>query len=141
MSEGAQDERTEGPATAPSGPAPVDPWRGFRGICAATLILEVIVVLLALPVLSYFGRGPSWLFGLYIGVLTVGLILGAGLQRRSWAMKYNVTLQVLMVAGFAFHWTLGVMGVVFLLVWAFILRVRAIVAQRFAEGTLTSQQG
>ncbi|MCE5288232.1 MAG: DUF4233 domain-containing protein [Nocardiaceae bacterium] len=135
MSEEAQGEGTT------AAPAPTDPWRGFRGICAATLILEVIVVLLALPVLSFFGRGPSWLFGLYIGVLTVGLILGAGLQRRSWAMKYNVTLQVLMVAGFVLHWTLGVMGVVFLLVWAFILRVRAIVAQRFAEGTLTSQQG
>ncbi|CAM3581942.1 DUF4233 domain-containing protein [Smaragdicoccus niigatensis] len=140
MSEGAQSERNDGKAAAVA-PAPVDPWRGFRGICAATLILEVIVVLLAIPVLSYFGRGPSWVFGLYIGGLTVALILGAGLQRRSWAMKYNVTLQVLMVAGFVFHWTLGVMGVVFLLVWAFIIRVRTIVAQRFAEGTLTSQHG
>ena len=140
MSEGAQSERSDGKTTAVA-PAPVDPWRGFRGICAATLILEVIVMLLAIPVLSYFGRGPSWVFGLYIGGLTVGLILGAGLQRRSWAMKYNITLQVLMVAGVVFHWTLGLMGVVFCLVWAFIIRVKAIVAQRFADGTLTSQQG
>ena len=36
-------------------PAP-DPWKSFRGVMAGTLILEAIVVLLALPVVS-FSRG------------------------------------------------------------------------------------
>lgn len=122
-------------------PVPVDPWKGFRGICAATLILEMIVVLLALPVINFVGTGLSWISGGYIALLTIGLFLGAGFQRRSWAMKYNITLQVLMVAGFVFHFSVGIMGIVFCLVWAFILRVRAIVAERYAAGTLSSQQG
>jgi hypothetical protein len=125
---------------ADGAPLPVDPWKGFRGICAATLILEVIVVLLALPVISHLGGGLGWGSGVYITVLTLGLFVGAGLQRRSWAMKYNLTLQVLMVAGFVFHFSLGVMGIVFCLVWGFILRARAIVAERYAAGTLSSQQ-
>jgi hypothetical protein len=37
-------------------PAP-DPWRGFRGVMAATLILEAIVVLLAIPVVGAVGGG------------------------------------------------------------------------------------
>lgn len=129
-------EPTDQPA-----PVPVDPWKGFRGICAATLILEMIVVLLALPVINFVGTGLSWISGGYIALLTIGLFLGAGFQRRSWAMKYNITLQVLMVAGFVFHFSVGIMGIVFCLVWAFILRVRAIVAERYAAGTLSSQQG
>ncbi len=129
-------ETTDQPA-----PVPVDPWKGFRGICAATLILEMIVVLLALPVINFVGTGLSWISGGYIALLTIGLFLGAGFQRRSWAMKYNITLQVLMVAGFVFHFSVGIMGIVFCLVWAFILRVRAIVAERYAAGTLSSQQG
>ena len=35
---------------------PPDPWKSFRGVMAGTLILESIVVLLALPVVS-FSRG------------------------------------------------------------------------------------
>ena len=38
---------------------PPDPWRSFRGIMSATLILEAIVVLLALPLVSTVGGGLS----------------------------------------------------------------------------------
>lgn len=131
-----QSDQAEQPAATP-----VDPWKGFRGVCAATLILEVIVVLLALPVINYLGGGLGWVSGVYIALLTLGMIAGAGLQRRSWAMKYNIALQLLMVAGFVFHFSLGIMGIVFCLVWAFIVRVQGIVAERFTTGTLSSQQG
>lgn len=36
-------------------PADADPWKSFRGVMAATLILEAIVVLLALPVVGTVG--------------------------------------------------------------------------------------
>ena len=44
--------------------------KGLRGVFAATLVLEAIVVLLALLVLPKFGGGAT--------PLGVGLIVGAG---------------------------------------------------------------
>ena len=38
-------------------PPASDPWKSFRGVMAATLILEIIVVLLALPVVASVGGG------------------------------------------------------------------------------------
>lgn len=36
---------------------PADPWKGFSAVMAATLILEAIVVLLAIPVVDAVGGG------------------------------------------------------------------------------------
>ena len=96
-------------------------------------------MLLTLPIINFLGHGISAAAGIYIGIVSLGMILGAGLQRRSWAMPYNLGLQVLVVLGFFFHPSIGFMGVVFCLVWAFILRVRSTVAERQKLGLLTSQ--
>ncbi|MEU1998465.1 DUF4233 domain-containing protein [Nocardia gamkensis] len=122
-------------------PAPAtDPWKGFRGVMAGTLVLEAIVVLLALPVVADVGGGVTWLSGTYLVVLAVVMFLGAGVQRRSWALPFNLALQVLVLLGAFIHVSIGVIGVVFAVVWGFLLVLRADVRGRMEKGLLPSQR-
>lgn len=90
------------PAPGDQAAAP-DPWKSFGAVMAATLILEAIVVLLAIPVVGAVGgglSGPS--LGYLIG-LAVLLILLAGVQRKPWAIWVNLGAQLLLLAGFAVY--------------------------------------
>jgi hypothetical protein len=123
--------------------APVpDPMKGIRGVFAATLVLEAIVVLLALLVLPKFGGGATPLgVGVILGIAVL-MIVGSGLQRRSWGLKFALLLQALtIVAGFVFVTALGVMGIVFALVFGGLILMRRDVAQKMARGELPGQQG
>ncbi|MFE3445454.1 DUF4233 domain-containing protein [Nocardia sp. NPDC059180] len=121
-------------------PAPPDPWKGLRGVMAGTLILEAIVVLLALPVVADVGGGVSWLSGTYLVGLAVVMVLGAGVQRKPWALPFNLGLQVLVIAGAFIHISIGVIGILFAIVWAFILILRNDVQRRMDLGVLPSQR-
>jgi hypothetical protein len=116
--------------------------KGIRGVFAATLVLEAIVVLLALLVLPKFGGGATPLgVGVILGIAVL-MIVGSGLQRRSWGLKFALLLQALtIVAGFVFVTALGVMGIVFALVFGGLILMRRDVAQKMARGELPSQQG
>ena len=122
-------------------PPPTDPMKGARGVFAATLILEAIVVLLALLVLPRFGTGST---GLGFGVITalaVAMIVASGLQRRSWGLTAALGLQVLLiVASLVFLPSLVIVAVAFAIVWAILVWMRHEVARRMAAGTLPSQQ-
>jgi hypothetical protein len=119
---------------------PPDPWRGFRGVMAATLILESIVVLLALLVLTKIGdNGGPLGIGLVL-VLAAAMIVLCRYLSRSWALGAAVALQVLMMLGGFLTLALGVLGVVFGLVWLALLLMRRDVARRMARGELPSQQ-
>ncbi|MFI6368244.1 DUF4233 domain-containing protein [Nocardia sp. NPDC050630] len=107
---------------------------------AGTLILEAITVLLALPVVGSVGGGIGWFSGSYLVVLALVMILGAGLQRRPWAIPFNLGLQVLLILGVFVHLSIGVMGVFFAVVWGFILVLRADVKRRMELGLLPSQR-
>jgi hypothetical protein len=111
-------------------PAAPDPWRGFRGVMAATLILESITVLLALPVVSVVGGGLTPFSLAYLLGLALVLLLFAGIQGRSWAIWANLALQPALVAGFAIYPGVGVMGLVFTVVWVLIAYFRAEVLRR-----------
>ncbi|MEU4316395.1 DUF4233 domain-containing protein [Nocardia sp. NPDC024068] len=124
----------------PTAPAPPDPWKGLRGVMAGALVLEAITVLLALPVVADIAGGITWVSGTYLVALAAVMFAGAGLQRRSWAIPFNLGLQVLVLAGGVFHLSIAVIGVVFLLVWAIILWLRADVKRRMEEGSLPSQR-
>lgn len=130
------------PAAQPDSvpPPATDPWKGFRGVMAGTLILEAIVVLLALPVVGSVGGGVTWVSGTYLVVLAVVMFLGAGVQRRSWAMPFNLGLQVFVLLGTFIHLSIGVIGIVFAVVWGFILVLRADVRGRMEKGLLPSQR-
>ncbi|MEJ8279027.1 DUF4233 domain-containing protein [Pseudonocardia spirodelae] len=115
--------------------------KGARGVFAATLVLEAIVVLLALLVLPRFGSGSTALgFGVVAGI-AVAMIVASGLQRRPWGLGAALALQVLLlVAAVVFLSSLVVVAVVFILVWAVLVWMRREVARRMAAGTLPSQQ-
>ncbi len=115
-----------------------DPMKGLRGIFAATLVLESIVVLLALLVVPLAGGGPVAI--VLIVSVAVLMILAAGVQRRSWGLGLALGLQVATVACGLLVPALGVLGLVFGLVWGFLLYVRRDVAQKMARGELPSQQ-
>lgn len=123
-----------------SAPPPPDPWKSFRGVMSATLILEAIVVLLALPVVSVFHGGLSPLSAGYLIGMAVVLILMTGVQGRSWALWANVGLQVVLLAGTLIDPTIGIVGVIFLVVWLLLVYLRAEVKRRQDRGLLPGQQ-
>jgi hypothetical protein len=126
--------------TAPQTPKP-DPWRSFRGVTAGTLILEVIVVLLALPVVGAVGGGLNAGALTYLLGLAAILIVLTGLQGRSWAIWADIGVQVIPIAGFAVYPGVGVIGLIFAGLWALIVYVRWEVLRRERLGLLPGQDG
>lgn len=107
-----------------------DPVKGFSGVAAATLVLQAIVVLLALPVVGAVGGGLRAQPVAYVLTVAMLLLLGAGLQRRRWALAYDLGLQVLVVAGGVWHVSIAVIGLIFVGVWALLLVLRRDVRRR-----------
>ncbi|MBT0568316.1 DUF4233 domain-containing protein [Williamsia sp. CHRR-6] len=117
-----------------------DPWKGLRGVMAGTLVLEAIVILLALPIVAKVGGGLTWASGGFLIVVTLAMVLGAGMQGRSWALQFDLGLQVVVLVGGLFHWSIAVVGVIFGLVWIYIAYIKRDVEQRMARGQLPGQQ-
>jgi len=115
---------------SPQTPTPADPWKGFSAVMAATLVLEAIVVLLAIPVVGAVGGGLTGASLAYLLGLAAVLIVLAGLQRRPWAIWANLGVQLVLLAGFAVYPGLGFMGVLFAGLWALIAYFRAEVRRR-----------
>jgi Protein of unknown function (DUF4233) len=124
----------------PEAPSAPDPWKSFRGVMAGTLILEAIVVLLALPVISAVGGGLTTFSMMYVIGFALVLTLMAGIQGRPWAIWANLGIQVGLIAGWLIYPAVGVMGIVFAIVWALIAYLRAEVLRRQRQGLLPSQQ-
>ena len=124
----------------PDTPAAPDPWKGFRGVMAGTLILEAIVVLLALPVVSTADGGLTAVTGSYLIGLAVVLVLLAGLQGRPWAIWVNLGIQLVLIAGWAVSGAVGFIGLIFAGVWLLILYLRSEVKRREEHGLLPGQQ-
>jgi hypothetical protein len=117
-----------------------DPMKGIRGVFAATLVLEAIVVLLALLVLPKFGDGATPLGVGLIAAVGLAMVVASGLQRRPWGLGLALALQVaVLLCGFLVP-ALVAVGIVFVLVWAGLLLLRRDVALRMARGELPSQQ-
>lgn len=119
---------------------PSDPWKSFRGVAAGTLILEIVAVLLALPVVGSVGGGLT--AGSTAYLLGFALLLGllAGMQGRPWAIWADLAVQLILVAGFFVYPAIGVIGLIFLLVWAMIAYLRAEVLRRQRFGLLPGQE-
>ena len=130
----------EGPEAIHGAEPPPDPWKSFRGVMSATLILEVIVVLLALPVVSASHGGLTWSSGGFLIGFVVVLVLLTGLQGRPWALWANLAAQVVLIAGWAVHAAVGFIGLVFAAVWLLIAYLRAEVKRRQDRGLLPGQQ-
>lgn len=122
--------------TAPA----TDPWRGLRGVMAGTLVLEVIVMVLTFPIVAKIGPGLTWVSGIYLCVVTLLMILACGMQGRRRALEIDIGLQILVIVGGVFHWSIAIVGLLFLFVWLYIRYVRADVARRMREGRLAGQE-
>jgi hypothetical protein len=109
---------------------PADPWKSFSAVMAATLLLEAIVVLLAIPVVGAVGGGLTPASLSYLIGLAAVLVLLAGLQRRPWAIWVNLGVQVVPLAGFAVYSGVGFIGVLFAALWALIAYLRGEVRRR-----------
>ncbi|MFW0784615.1 DUF4233 domain-containing protein [Gordonia sp. CPCC 206044] len=120
-------------------PPATDPWKGLRGVMAGTLVLEVIVLFLAFPIIAKIGSGITWLSGGYLGIVILAHIVAAGLQGRSYALKLDLALQVLVIVGGLFQWSIAVVGVIFGCVWVYIAYIKRDVAARIEKGMLPGQ--
>ncbi|ADG98218.1 conserved hypothetical protein [Segniliparus rotundus DSM 44985] len=121
MSETGQSGGTDHDASPPA-----DPWKGFRGVCSGILILEMIVVLLAIPVAVNFSDipGPSWLPTVFVLCAAALLFWACAVQSKPWAFALDFGLQFVLVAGWLLHPAIGVTGLVFVVVWSLVWWMR-----------------
>lgn len=130
------------PSGSPESPSPPpqrrppDPERGLRGIMSATLVLEAITVLLSIPVAANTGSGTGPFGIAVICLLSLLLVAACGIVAKPYAIQVILGLQVVMIACWLITPSLGVMGIIFGLVWALILWFRGEFRRRLAAGTL-----
>jgi hypothetical protein len=125
---------TNGPSTngastdEPTGPRRSglrNPPAAVRGVGAGALAAQGVVLLLAIQPIRVLGGHLTGLAIAVIVVLAVTCFGLAGLLRRSWAWHGGSAVQVvLLVSGFVFHASLAVLGVLFGLLWIYVLHVR-----------------
>ncbi|MBA0126355.1 DUF4233 domain-containing protein [Haloechinothrix sp. YIM 98757] len=128
-----------GDAGTPPPPAN-DPMKGFRGVMAGALIMQAIVLGLALLVVADLGAGvTSWQGWSLMGVIAA-LLASCGVLRHRGTVPVVLLLQGALIAFFGALPAVGVVGVVFLGVWIYMLWLRREVARRMAEGRLPGQQ-
>ncbi len=135
--EGSGEYGPLGPGRAPE----KDPMRGIRGVMAGTLVMEAITILLVLTVILRIDDGAYWTTfnWVYITVVGVAHLLMAFLQRLRWSLPVNLVLQLFVLAGVFVHPSVGIIAVVFIAVWWYILHLRANLIQRMKRGLLVTQ--
>lgn len=134
---GGADYGPLGPGHAPA----KDPLKGIRGVMAGTMVLEAITILLALTVILKVDEGAYWTTfnWVYLTVLGLAHLVLAFLQRFRWSLPMNLVLQLFVLAGFFVHPSVGIIAVIFLLVWWYLLHLRSNIIQRMKRGLLTTQ--
>jgi hypothetical protein len=101
-----------------------NPAGAVRGLGAATLGLEGIVLLLAIqPVRIMGGHLSGWGIAAVVALAVLAFVL-AGMMKRPWAWGAGTVLQVLLLAGGVVHWALTLVGVIFSAAWGYALYVR-----------------
>jgi hypothetical protein len=123
-SQGAAPDGGDGPppGTKPSGLR--NPAAAVRGLGAAALAIEALVLLLAIQPIRVLGGSLSgWAVVAVVGLAVLAGVL-AGLTKREWAWHAGTVLQGLLLVSGLLHWSLFVLGVIFGLVWVYVLHVR-----------------
>ena len=132
------------PQTSPLGPgrAPAkDPLKGLNGVLSGTLIMESLTVFLILLVVLKVDDGAHWTTFNWVYITVIGLAhaVMAFVQRLPGALWINLALQVPLVFGFFVHWSVTAVGVMFAVVWFFVIRLRADIIARMERGFLVTQ--
>ncbi|MEV0133903.1 DUF4233 domain-containing protein [Dactylosporangium sp. NPDC050688] len=99
-----------------------NPGGAVRGVGAATLVVEGLVLLLALLPLAKLGQSTAAIW-LCAGLAVLSFAL-CGLLRYDWAWPAALVVPVALLAGGVLHWSLVVLGIVFGLSWGYVLYVR-----------------
>jgi hypothetical protein len=109
--------------TKPSGLR--DPARAVRGLGAVALVVEAVVLLLALaPMIKLGGAHREVAVVLCVALAVVAVAL-AGLLRAAWAWWAAAIVPLALIGGgIAVNLSLFVLGVLFGLVWVYVLYVR-----------------
>lgn len=95
-----------------------DPARAARSLAAMALAFEALALLLAIvPMRMILDDATAAIIAVL--VLTVACVVLAGMARRPWVWTAGAIVQVALIACWALHWSLGVAGIVFALVWAY----------------------
>jgi hypothetical protein len=103
----------------------VNPSRSLRGLASIALILETVVLLLAIqPIRITQGSISAAQLVLLLGSACAAVVI-TGLLRSKWGWWLAGALQAVLIAGGLLHWMIGAVGVLFGLVWIFVLYVRA----------------
>ncbi len=118
-----------------------DPMKGLRGVLSGTLILEAITILLILLVVLKVDDGALWTTfnWAYITVVGVAHVVMAFAQRVPGALWVNLALQLPLIFGFFIHWSVTAVGIIFGMVWFFIVKLRSEMLQRMRGGYLVTQ--
>jgi hypothetical protein len=139
----ATTEQTPTGATeqVPAGAAePPNPLKGFRAVMAGTLVMEAIVVALALFAVNQLYGGLNSTVGYLVGFDALALVVACGFIARTWIVPVILVLQLVMVGCIFSAVAVGIVGVLFLVVWVYLLWLRREVSRRMAAGQLPSQQ-
>jgi hypothetical protein len=100
-----------------------NPERAARGLAAACLSFEAVTLLLAIVPMRMMLDDPAPAVTVLL-VLTGVCVALAGMARRPWVWPAGSVVPAALVACWPLHWSLGVAGVVFGLVWGYCWRVK-----------------
>ena len=103
--------------------------------------MEAIAILLVLTVIARVDNGAYWTTfnWVYVTAVGVAMLLAAFVQSRPWAMSVNLVLQAFALIGFIVHPSMGIMALIFIAVWWYILHLRRNLIARMKRGLLTTQ--
>jgi len=98
--------------------------RATRRALAAILGLEAVVVLLVPRAIAFTSTGLGGVRAGLLIALAVLMVIGAGVQRRSWGIGYGSALQLLFVVTGVWLVAMFVVGAIFAGIWLYLLSLR-----------------
>ncbi|GIF78338.1 DUF4233 domain-containing protein [Asanoa siamensis] len=101
-----------------------NPAGAVRGMGAAALGLQGVILLLAIQPIRVLGEGSHTGAAWAAVVLAVVCFVLCGMMRRSWVWSAGTVVQAALLLGGFLHWALFALGVIFGLVWVYVLYVR-----------------
>lgn len=105
-----------------------NPARAVRGVAMATLYVECLVVLLAIqPIRIVAPATPGWKLGV-VAAVALACVGAAVLLRFRWGWHVGTAVQVAVTLTGILQPAMFVLGILFLAVWVYLLRLRRLVA-------------
>jgi hypothetical protein len=101
-----------------------NPTAAVRGVGAAALLAEALVLLLAIQPMRVLGARLTGTAIAAVVSLAVLCVLLAGVLRYRWAWTAGLVLQAAVMGCGYFHVALAIVGALFAAVWLFVLSVR-----------------